>query len=168
MALALSSLVDSFLAVLGKSGAVALSASADPTLLAAALRLRQDRRLVAFMRCFGLGSTLFNKFVGFGCARSRDWRHYFRLRDAFIDLALSSGTSRVESGQTGCSGKPSVGHRLLTLTNDSHHANPLLRTIYRAVGSRFSWQSLDADLARHLMEPAGDRPPGGPPGQNPA
>jgi predicted N-acyltransferase len=114
------------------------------------MRHTQDRRLVAFMLCFDLGSTLVNKFVGFDYERPREWRLYFRLWDAFVDLALSMGKERVESGQTGYSGKLGVGHRLLPLTNYCHHANPLLRTIYRAVGARVSWQSLDEDLAQHL------------------
>ena len=114
------------------------------------MRHQQDGRLVAFMLCFDLGSTLVNKFVGFDYARPRDWRLYFRLWDAFLDLAFSTGKERVESGQTGYSGKLSVGHQLLPLTNYCHHANPALRMIYRAVGARVSWESLDEDLAQHL------------------
>ena len=111
------------------------------------LRHRQDRRLVAFMLCFDLGPTLINKFVGFDYDRPRSWRLYFRLWDTFMDLAISLGKTSVESGQTGYAGKLVVGHRLLPLTNYCHHANPLLRRIYRAVGSHVTWQSLDAELA---------------------
>jgi len=118
------------------------------------LRHRGDGRLVAFMLCFDLGPLLVNKFVGFDYTRPRDWRLYFRLWEAFIGLALGLGKQGVESGQTGYAGKLVVGHELLPLTNWCWHRNPLLRAIYRAVGSRVNWQSLDPDLAEHLSQGA--------------
>ena len=111
------------------------------------LRQREDRRLVAFMLCFDLGPTLVNKFIGFDYARPRDWRLYFRLWDHCVELALALGKQRIESGQTGYAGKLVVGHRLLPLTNYCQHRQPLLRWLYRSVGARVTWESLDPDLA---------------------
>ena len=125
------------------------------------VRHRQDRRLVAFMLCFDLGSTLVNKFVGFDYARPREWRLYFRLWDAFVDLAVALGKARVESGQTGYAGKLAVGHCLLPLTNYCHHAHPLLRRVYRLVGAQVTWQSLDADLAEHFARRSSGKHPRG-------
>jgi hypothetical protein len=119
------------------------------------LQHAEDRRLVAFMLCFDLGDTLVNKFIGLDYERPRDWRLYFRLWDQFIDLALALDKKRVESGQTGYSGKFVTGHSLLPLTNWCQHANPVLAWIYRQVGSRVSWASLDPELADAAMPAPG-------------
>ncbi|MDE3011695.1 MAG: GNAT family N-acetyltransferase [Pseudomonadota bacterium] len=106
---------------------------------------------VAFMMVNVEGPVLINKFIGFDYTQPREWLLYFRLWDAAVDLALSLGKSAIESGQTGYRAKIAVGHQLLPLWNYCRHRNPLLNAIYRAVGRRIDWASLDPELA-----PGGD------------
>lgn len=102
---------------------------------------------VAFMMVNVEGPVLINKFIGFDYTQPREWLLYFRLWDAAVDLALSLGKSAIESGQTGYRAKIAVGHHMLPLWNYCRHRNPLLNAIYRAVGGRIDWASLDPELA---------------------
>jgi predicted N-acyltransferase len=112
--------------------------------------LRAQGEPVAFMLCFELGGQLINKFIGIDYGRPREWLLYFRLWDAAVERALSTGATRIQSGQTGYGPKFDLGHRLLPLTNYVAHANPLLHRLYAAVGRHVDWTTLDPALAAIL------------------
>src|SRR5256885_3667648 len=65
------------------------------------LRDPKTNRLVAFMLCFALGSRAINKFIGLDYAYSDDWYLYFRLWEAAVTWASSTGANELQSGQTG-------------------------------------------------------------------
>jgi hypothetical protein len=111
--------------------------------------------LVAFMLVFCLGSRVINKFIGLNYSRGGNTFLYFRLFDSALDFACARGATELQSGQTGYRAKLDLGHRLVPLFNVFHHEQPLVHAIFRAIGRRVTWQSLDPDLATH---PAGRRP----------
>ena len=113
--------------------------------------LRADGKPVAFMLCFECAGQLINKFIGIDYRRPREWLLYFRLWDAALDLALSSGATRIQSGQTGYGPKFDLGHRLLPLTNFVAHPNPLLHRLFALVAQRVDWNTLDAALSAILV-----------------
>jgi hypothetical protein len=103
--------------------------------------------LVAFMLVFRLGHRVINKFIGLDYHQDRRSYLYFRLFDAALDFAYAAGAGEIQSGQTGYSAKLDLGHRLVPLFNVFRHRNPLVHSIFRAVGRRITWTSLDHDLA---------------------
>lgn len=113
--------------------------------------LRAGGHPVAFMMCFEFAGQLINKFIGIDYRRPREWLLYFRLWDAALDRALSTGATRIQSGQTGYGPKFDLGHRLLPLTNYVAHQNPFLHRLFAAVGTRVDWSSLDSALAAILV-----------------
>ena len=113
--------------------------------------------LVAFMLVFRLGDRIINKFIGLDYHRGTKAYLYFRLFDAAVDFAYSCGAKEIQSGQTGYRAKLDLGHRLVPLFNVFHHENRLVNALFRAIGRRVSWQSLDGDLASYLQaHPDGD------------
>jgi uncharacterized protein len=114
------------------------------------LRDQQSGALVAFMLVFRLGDRLINKFIGLDYGRGPKAYLYFRLFDAAIDYAYANSATEIQSGQTGYRAKLDLGHRLVPLFNVFHHENPLVHALFRAIGRRVTWQSLDSDLATFL------------------
>ena len=81
-----------------------------PTARFITLREKQTGAIVAFMACFGCGSRLINKHVGFDYSKPKSWMLYFRLWDAAVDWALSKGFTSIHSGQTTYQAKIEMGH----------------------------------------------------------
>jgi uncharacterized protein len=113
-------------------------------------RDQADGALVSFMLVFHLGDRVINKFIGLDYRRGTKTYLYFRLFDAALDFAYESGATELQSGQTGYRAKLDLGHRLVPLFNVFRHENRLVHAIFRAVGGRVTWQSLDGDLAEFL------------------
>ncbi len=105
--------------------------------------------MVAFMLVFRLGDRVINKFIGLDYARAGKTFLYFRLFDAAVDFAYAAGAGELQSGQTGYRAKFDLGHRLVPLHNVFRHENPLIHVIFRTIGRRITWTSLDPDLAGH-------------------
>jgi hypothetical protein len=117
-----------------------------------------DGALVAFMLVFHLGDRVINKFIGLDYNRGAKVYLYFRLFDAALDFAYACGAKEIQSGQTGYRAKLDLGHRLVPLFNVFRHENPLVHALFRAIGGRVTWRSLDSDLAEFLRaHPDGDR-----------
>jgi hypothetical protein len=106
--------------------------------------------LASFMLVFHLGDRVINKFIGLDYRRGATAYLYFRLFDAALDFAYARGARELQSGQTGYRAKLDLGHRLVPLFNVFHHENPIVHAIFRAIGRRVTWQSLDVDLATFL------------------
>jgi hypothetical protein len=122
------------------------------------LRDPVDGALVAFMLLFRLGDRVVNKFLGLDYERGRNVFLYFRLFDAAVDFAYSVGARELQSGQTGYAAKLALGHRLVPLCNVFHHRNPLVHVVFRAIGRRLTWPSLDPELPAQPGGPqAGDQ-----------
>ncbi len=122
----------------------------------------QKGALVAFMLVFVLGDRVINKFIGLDYRREDRSYLYFRLFDAALDFAYAAGARELQSGQTGYSAKLDLGHRLVPLFNVFRHEIPLVHAIFRAVGRRVTWRSLDHDLAVWLRaHPEADWKPRG-------
>lgn len=113
-------------------------------------REKSTGRLLTFMLVFRLGDRLVNKFIGLDYARAGKTYLYFRLFDAALDLAYGYGVREIQSGQTGYRAKFDLGHKLVPLTNLVHHRNPAINALYRAIGRRVRWKTLDDDLAEYL------------------
>lgn len=114
------------------------------------LREHSTGKLIAFMLCFASQDHVINKFIGIDYDRPKIYHLYFRLWEAALDWSLSIGAKSIQSGQTGYAPKIEIGHKLTPLTNYCYHRNKLIHWIYAAVGRTVSWQTLDADLARHV------------------
>ena len=110
----------------------------------------RDGRLAAFMLVFHLGRRVINKFIGLDYGRGDRAYLYFRLFDAALDLAYARGATEIQSGQTGYRAKLDLGHGLFPLFNLVRHRNRVVNAVYRAIGSRVSWASLDPDLEAYL------------------
>ena len=118
--------------------------------------------LVAFMLVFRLGNRVINKFIGLDYRRDDQSYLYFRLFDAALDFVYAAGARELQSGQTGYRAKLDLGHRLVPLFNVFRHENPLVHAVFRAVGRRVTWRSLDTDLAVWLRaHPENDWKPAG-------
>ena len=118
-----------------------------------------DGALVAFMLVFHLGDRVINKFIGLDYRRGTKAYLYFRLFDAALDFAYASGARELQSGQTGYRAKLDLGHRLVPLFNIFRHGNPFVHALFRMIGGRVTWRSLDGDLAEFLRaHPESDRP----------
>jgi hypothetical protein len=113
-------------------------------------REKATGRLVTFMLVFCDGGRVTNKFIGIDYERAGKTYLYFRLFDAALDFAYVSGANELQSGQTGYRAKLDLGHRLVPLFNGVRHSNPLVNAIFRLIGTRVTWQSLDPDLATYL------------------
>lgn len=114
------------------------------------LRDPADGRLVAFMLVFVLGDRVINKFIGLDYRCDPKTFLYFRLFDAALDFAYAHGARELQSGQTGYRAKLDLGHRLVPLFNLFHHDQAVVHMVFRVIGRRISWASLDDDLAaRH-------------------
>lgn len=107
--------------------------------------------LVAFMLVFLIGKRLINKFIGIDYRRAGKTYLYFRLFDAALDFAYSQGALELQSGQTGYRAKLDLGHCLVPLFNIARHRNPLVNAVYRAIGKRVTWKTLDQDLVNFLL-----------------
>jgi uncharacterized protein len=122
--------------------------------------LQRDRTsgaLVSFMLVLRLGDRIINKFIGLDYRLGPKAYPYFRLFDAAVDFGYASGAKEIQSGQTGYRAKLDLGHRLVPLYNVFHHENPLVNALFRTIGRRVTWQSLDNDLATFLRaHPGGD------------
>lgn len=106
--------------------------------------------LVAFMLVFRLGDRVINKFIGLDYGRGPKVYLYFRLFDAALDFACACNVREIQSGQTGYRAKLDLGHSLVPLFNIFRHENPLVNAVFRTIGRRVTWQSLDDDLATFL------------------
>ena len=111
------------------------------------LRDPADGRLVAFMLVFVLGDRVINKFIGLDYRRDGPVFLYFRLFDALLDFAYACGAREVQSGQTGYRAKFDLGHRPVPLFNVFHHDQFAVHLLFRMIGRRIAWGSLDGDLA---------------------
>lgn len=107
--------------------------------------------LVAFMLVFHLGDRLINKFIGLDYHQNPKAYLYFRLFDAAVDFAYAIRATELQSGQTGYRAKFDLGHRLVPLFNVFRHENPFVHALFRAIGGRVTWRSLDDDLATFLQ-----------------
>ena len=107
-----------------------------------------DGRLAAFMLVFQLGDRVINKFIGLDYGRGDRGFLYFRLFDAALDFAYAVGAKELQSGQTGYRAKLDLGHRLVPLFNLFHHERFPVHWLFRTIGRRITWRSLDEDLAR--------------------
>jgi hypothetical protein len=116
------------------------------------LRDLSTGRLVAFMLVFVLGDKVINKFIGLDYRLEGPVFLYFRLFDAFVDFAYASGAKDLQSGQTGYRAKLDLGHGLVPLFNVFRHEQAPVHAIFRAIGRRISWASLDSDLVRFGAE----------------
>ena len=114
------------------------------------LRDARDGSLVAFMLVFCLGHRVINKFIGLDYARDSKAYLYFRLFDAAVDFACSRGATELQSGQTGYRAKFDLGHDLVPLFNVFKHRNRAVHALFKAIGTRVCWKSLDSDLAAFL------------------
>lgn len=122
------------------------------------LREHATGKLIAFMLCFAFRDHVINKFIGIDYRQPKEWYLYFRLWGALLDWSYSRGAQSIQSGQTGYAPKIELGHKLVPLTNYCAHRNPLVHRIYAAVARTVSWQTLDADLARHIAAHPEDKP----------
>jgi len=114
------------------------------------LRRCETERIVAFMLCFHFGSRVVNKFIGLDYQLAEKAHLYFRLWEAALEWAVSSGASEFQSGQTGYSAKIDIGHELVPLTNFCQHRQPVIHKVYELVARTISWSTLDEGLATHL------------------
>ena len=114
------------------------------------LREQSTGEMIAFMLCLDMGERLIDLFIGIDYSRPREWMLFFRLWEAAVDLALSHGFSAIVSGRSTYEAKIETGHRLVPLNNYCRHGNFFLHHIYRVLGQRVEWASLDDDLARFL------------------
>lgn len=115
--------------------------------------LQRDRasgEMVAFMLVFCLGERVINKFIGIDYRRAEGSFPYFRLFDAALDFAYATGARELQSGQTGYRAKLDLGHSLVPLFNICRHRNRLVNALFRTIGGRVTWQTLDGDLATFL------------------
>jgi hypothetical protein len=107
--------------------------------------------LLTFMLVFCLGDRVINKFIGIDYRRAGATYLYFRLFDAALDFAYARGARELQSGQTGYRAKLDLGHRLVPLHNLVRHQNRLVHAVYRMIGARVTWKTLDSDLATFLL-----------------
>ena len=114
------------------------------------------------MLVFRIGDRVVNKFIGLDYSRAGQTYLYFRLFEAALGFAHATGARELQSGQTGYRAKLDLGHTLVPLFNLVRHKNPLSHAIYRAIGGRVTWSSLDADLAVFLRAHPGRKPDGRP------
>jgi hypothetical protein len=114
------------------------------------LREKHTGEMIAFMTCFGCGSRLINKYVGFDYTKPKSWLLYFRLWDAVVDWALAKGFLSIHSGQTTYRAKIEMGHDLIPLVNYIWHRNYLLHSIYARIVRNLDWANLDEGLALFL------------------
>ncbi len=124
--------------------------AAEPVASFIVLRELTTAQPVAFMLCFESPGHLVNKFIGIDYQTPRAWFLYFRLWDAAVDYAISSGATALQSGQTGYRPKIELGHRLVPLTNYCAHRNPVIHRIYAWVAAEVDWHTLDPALAAAL------------------
>jgi len=118
------------------------------------LRDPKDNALVAFMLVFQIGDRVINKFIGLDYARGGKTFLYFRLFDSALDFAYARGARELQSGQTGYRAKLDLGHRLVPLFNVFHHKQSLVHLLFRTIGRRINWSSLDPDLKDRRSAPA--------------
>jgi len=110
------------------------------------IRERASRKLVAFMLCFLLGTRVINKFIGIDHALPKNYFLHALLWDAAVEWAIEIGATSIQSGQTGYATKILTGHQLVPLNNLCKHNNGAVNIIYRLIGQRIRWESLDNDL----------------------
>jgi Acetyltransferase (GNAT) domain len=134
------------------------AASGRPETRFIMLRDPADGRLAAFMLVFVLGPRVINKFIGLDYGRGAKAFLYFRLFDAALDFAYACGASELQSGQTGYRAKLDLGHGLVPLFNLVRHRSAPVNALFRAIGSRVSWGSLDSDLGDYLKNHPGSGP----------
>lgn len=121
------------------------------------LRDPSTGRLAAFMLVFVLGDRAINKFIGLDYQLGDEVFLYFRLFDAFVDYAYASGVKELQSGQTGYRAKLDLGHRLVPLFNVFHHRQAPVHVLFRAIGRRITWRSLDHEIAARGIRREGQR-----------
>jgi hypothetical protein len=110
------------------------------------LKESETRKMVAFMLCFLLGERVINKFIGIDHTLPKNYFLHALLWDAAVEWAMEVGATSIQSGQTGYATKILTGHRLVPLNNFCRHNNSVANAIYRLVGQRIRWESLDNDL----------------------
>lgn len=111
------------------------------------LREEKSGEIVAFVLCFLMGKHVINKFIGVDRTLPESMFLLLRSWDAMLDWALSHGATSIQGGQTGYSAKILTGHRLVPLNNYGHVHNRMFHAVFRSVGQKLTWQSLDDDLA---------------------
>jgi len=110
------------------------------------VRERTTQKMVAFMLCFLLGKRVVNKFIGIDHALPKNYFLHALLWDAAVEWAMRVGATSIQSGQTGYATKILTGHQLVPLNNFCKHNNSVVNAIYRLVGQRIRWETLDNDL----------------------
>jgi len=107
-------------------------------------------KMVAFMLLLNLGERVVNQFIGIDYEAGTGGYLYFRLFAEAYDWACSTRATVMQSGQTGYMGKLDLGHTLVPLWNFCEHRNMLMNRVYRAVGKRIRWETLDPQLCEYL------------------
>lgn len=107
-------------------------------------------KMVAFMLLLDLGERVVNQFIGIDYEAGTGGYLYFRLFAEAYDWACSTGATVMHSGQTAYTGKLDLGHTLVPLWNFCEHGNWLINHVYRVVGKRIRWETLDAQLCEYL------------------
>jgi hypothetical protein len=107
-------------------------------------------KMIAFMLLFDLGERVVNQFIGIDYAAAEGGFLYFRLFAEAYEWACSTEATVMQSGQTGYMAKLDLGHKLVPLWNFCEHLNGFMNVIYRHVGSRITWQTLDEQLRAYL------------------
>ncbi|HXX85999.1 MAG TPA: GNAT family N-acetyltransferase [Casimicrobiaceae bacterium] len=107
-------------------------------------------RMLAFMLMLDLGERVINQFIGIDYAAADGGFVYFRLFAAAYDWACTTGARFMQSGQTGYMAKLDLGHCLVPLWNYCQHRSPVLQRVYRRVGARITWDTLDGQLHGYL------------------
>jgi len=110
------------------------------------VRERTTQKMVAFMLCFLLGKRVVYKFIGIDHALPKNYFLHALLWDAAVEWAMRVGATSIQSGQTGYATKILTGHQLVPLNNFCKHNNSVVNAIYRLVGQRIRWETLDNDL----------------------
>jgi hypothetical protein len=114
-------------------------------------RHRESGRLLAFMLLFDLGERVINQFIGIDYTATQGGFAYFQLFAAAYDWACTTAALVMRSGQTGYMAKLESGHALVPLWNYCEHRNPVVNRIFRRVGRRITWGTLDDQLREWLL-----------------
>jgi uncharacterized protein len=114
------------------------------------LRDHSTKQLVAFDLVFKLGQTVICKYVGTDYELTENAHLYFRLSEAVLEWAISSGATIVWCGSPAYAAKIDVGYSLVPLSLYCKHRNPVINRIYARLSKAVSWSTLDSQLGAHL------------------
>lgn len=106
--------------------------------------------LRAFMLVLRLGERATNRYIGLDYAAGEGAYLYFQLFEAAYDWACGSGSTVMQSGQTGYRAKLDLGHSLVPLWNFAEHQNRVANAVFRLGAAGITWDTLDDQLAEYL------------------